>query len=370
MKTLSALAIGLLAATPAFAQDDTGPSLEEAAQQQVRARNQAPDLDVRTGFAGSGVQLNAGSDSTNVTLTASRSWDSTNAESLSFNTASLVITAPIDDKDKKEGAFLTEGGLPESFSVQGSFTFAFSGNPPLPATLEERGRIFKEEQAKCLAAAETRVTEAGKIAARAECKKLQISTGPGTALADPWNDTPVWFLGASAAVGRKKFDYRSIADFKEQDSNRTEYSFSGFFGVNPNSRPIYLGAGYEYRRQYKAPTSRTLCHPATGTNPQECFTGAFAKPEKDIDSSVFAVARMSWTLDLGGGAELPIGLTIKAAYDTKDKIFGIGAPLYLFSDSSGLRGGVRVDWQDVEDNDERFGVRVFIGTPFSLFGGG
>lgn len=347
--------------TQALAQIEADDEYKAAAQRNVRDRNQAPDLDVRTGFAGSGVQLAAGGDATSVTLTASRSWDASTKEALSFNTASLVVTTPITDKDKKEGAFLTEGGLPKSISLQGSFTLTISGNPPSPKTLEERRAQYLAAVKKCQAEAIT-------TAARAKCTDMEFSTGPGSEIVDAWNETPMWFLGGSAAVGKRNFEYRSISNFQEQETSRTEYAFSAFGGLNPGSRPIYLGVGYEYRRQYKAPTSRTLCQSTAGATPQECFTGAFGEPEKNIDSAVFAVARWQWEFDLGRGAKVPLGVSIKAAYDLKDKIFGIGAPVYLFSDSAGLRGGIRVDWQDVEKKDERFSFRVFIGTPFSLFG--
>ena len=75
--------------------------------------------------------------------------------------------------------------------------------------------------------------------------------------------------------------------------------------------------------------------------------------------------RVCSRLRISNFVKLPIGFSLKAAYDFEDKVFGVSAPLYLFSDSSGLRGGLRVDWQNVED--KRFGVGVFIGTPFKLF---
>ena len=357
-------AVALLASSSALAQEALDTTYAEEKRREIVSRNQSPDLDVRTGFAGSGVQLSAGSDSSSVTLTASRSWDSTGERTVQFNTATLLVTAPISDKDKKEGAFLTEGGLPKALSVQGSLTLAFSGNPPSPGTYAERRRLYFERRTRCLA-------EAGEdAAARTRCEDAIFDTGPGEPLVDAWNDSPVWFVGASATVGTRNFDYRSIQDFAEQDSDRTEYALSLFGGVNPDSRPLYLGLGFEYRRQYEAADSRTLCQPATGGAPQECFTAAFAAPERDIDSSLFAVARWKWDVDLGRDLRFPLGIAVKAAYDLEDRVFGVGVPVYFFSDSSGLRGGVRFDWQDVEDDDARFGFRIFVGTPFELFSGG
>jgi hypothetical protein len=99
-------------------------------------------------------------------------------------------------------------------------------------------------------------------------------------------------------------------------------------------------------------------------NLTECFSGAFANPNKDKDATIFGVARRQVDLPLGAGAALPIGVEIKVAYDAEDKVFGVSAPLYLLSNAdSALRGGVRVDWQ--EDKDVKLGV--FVSSAFSLF---
>ena len=355
----------LLAAEPVHAQasaDDPDLDRYEAAEQRdVRQRDRSPDADVHTGFAGSGLLIAAGGDETDVSLTFSRSWDGSSQRSLSFNTASLKLTAPITEKDRQEGAFLTESGLPNAIAAEGTLTVALSRNLPSPGTADARFQAYKAEVAKCLATARGE-------AARKACKRSAVSTGPGEPLLDAWNMTPVWFIGLSGSVGRKEIDYRNLADFAKMKARRTEYAFSGFVGVNPDYRAYYFGAGYEYRRTYDAPKSRTLCQPAAAGTPGECFTAAFAEPEREIDSSLFAVARWQGKLPLGEDFELPIGVAIKAAYDTKDKVFGIGLPVYLFSDGKGLRGGVRLDWQDVDDKDERLRFGLFVGTAFGLTG--
>ncbi|WP_322538404.1 hypothetical protein [Sphingomonas sanguinis] len=359
MKAMLLIPALLMASAQAHAQDKAQTS-QDGVEQAIRDRNQAPDLDIRTGFAGSGVQLSTGNDNTSVTLVGARSWSRSNDRRLSFSTASAMLTAPVSDKDKKEGAFLTEGGLPKSLSLQGALTIAFSRNPPLPGTREERFRAYQKQQEQCRSLAET-------AEAREQCERLAYSASGGSTLYDTWNDTPVWYLGASSAIGKRNFSYLATDDFQSRDANRTEYSLSAFGGVNPGNRPLYLGLGYEYRSQYQAVSSRTRCK-AASTGTQECFTGAFAQPERNIDSSVFAVTRWQWEFDLGRSGKLPVGVAVNAAYDTRDKVFGIGVPIYFISGASGLNGGVRVDWQDVEDKDERFGVRIFVGTSFKLFG--
>jgi hypothetical protein len=237
-----------------------------------------------------------------------------------------------------------------------------TSNAPDAATYAERQQLYRARVADCHKDAKT-------PAASEKCDSLNFSLDAGEDLSDPWQKKPVWFLGFSAAVGRKNFDYRNLADFAEAKARRTEFAFSGYLGVNPNHRPFYLGAGYEYRRAYKDAKSRSLCPPAAAGAPQECFTGAFAEPERNVDSAVFAVARWQGQLPIDDDHKVPIGIALKASYDTKDKVFGIGLPIYLFSDGKGLRGGVRLDWQDVDDKDERLRFGLFIGTAFGLSDG-
>jgi hypothetical protein len=360
----------LMFASAAQAQDVTVASVQDAAtiaredpeaiaRQDAVRRNVAPDADVRTGLAGSGVQLLAGGDTTAVTLSASRTWDTVGPNRLGYNQASVVVTAPVTDKKKGEGAFVTEGGLARSLSVQASFTIAFSGNPPDFATPEQRRILFQRQVEQCQ-------REAASAAAKSACATMNFRDGGGAG-EDVWTESPLFFLGVAGGVGRKPFEYRRLSDFAEQEVSRTEYSVSGFVGVNPNSRPLYLGAGYEYRRQYVAATSRTLCQPSVAGAPQECFSSAFAEPERDIDSLAFAVARWRGKLPLGTG--LPLGISAKVAYDTRDRVFGVGVPVYFIPDGTGgLRGGVRVDWQDVRGEDNDLALRIFVGVPFTLFG--
>ena len=182
-------------------------------------------------------------------------------------------------------------------------------------------------------------------------------------------DSPIYLYGLSGSVGFDDFAVKNFMDFESETVDRTPFGASAFFGVSPNSSALYLGAGVQYRVQYKSADSRTICPDEVADemlpdNLTECFSGAFANPNKDKDATIFGVARRQVDLPLGAGAALPIGVELKVAYDAEDKVFGVSAPLYLLSNADGaLRGGVRVDWQ--EDKDVKLGV--FVSSAFSIF---
>lgn len=373
MRHFHIAAAGLLVALqcPAFGQPadpvrQLTPDERNAAQAGVRQTNQAVDMDVRTGFLDSGVLVSAGGDATNVSLTLSRSWDGESGGDLSFYSGSLVLTAPITDKDRKEGAFVTEGGLPNSYSLQGSFTRAWIPALPLPGNLELRRELLHRARERCALAA---LTEASRTAcATASMRRLESQHLTEEERAQIRDRFPLWLTGISGSVGTRQFDTRRLSDFGKESMNRTEFSVSGFLGYSPGTSPVYLGAGFEYRRQYKNIAARTLCPTPPPGGPLECFTASYGPPERNVDANVFAVARWQGELAVLGG-RLPMGIELRAAYDTHDRIFGLSLPIYFLSGSDGLRGGVRFDWQNVDDRDERFGFRVFVGTPFRLLGG-
>ncbi|HEX8527046.1 hypothetical protein [Allosphingosinicella sp.] len=345
-------------------------TLTDVRQSAALSAHQSPDLDVRTGFAGSGVQIVTGSDASNVMVTLSRNWDSSSGGNANFNSGSLVLTAPIDNKDRKEGAFLTEGGLPNSYSVQLSLARTWvPAETPLPASLEVRRSIFHAARERCVSAALTANARTACATADADDLMGHISQSERKQLRDSFLDQPLYRVGISGTVGQREFQFRQLADFSKASTRRTEFSVSAFAGLSPGSVAAYLGIGYEYRRQYKDVAAQTLCPtPATGAV-QECFTAPFGEPTRQVDSTIFGVVRWQGQFSLGGGTAVPLGLEIRAGYDTRDDIFGVSIPVYFLSDGNGLRGGVRLDWQDVEDKDERFGLRVFVGTSFNLFGG-
>lgn len=363
----------LAASTPALSQSDQGAPTVGAAEAQagLRALNGSADNDPRTGFLGSGVEVSAGSDASNVSLTLAHSWDNrVPGSNLNFTAASLVLTTPISDKERKEGAFVTDGGLPNSYSAQISVTRAWIRDTRVQSPIERRLEINNAAVAACRAA--RRTTPAKEACDRMNTDELHegrfmSDTDFHTSMSG-YATQNLWLTGLSGAIGTREFSFRRLSDFMEEKVQRTEYSFSIYGGVAPRSSAFYLGAGYEYRRQYKNVPARTLCPPPAAGAPLECFAASYGEPARNIDSNVFALARWQGGVRLFG-SNLPLGIEVRGTYDTRDNVFGVAVPIYFLSGSDGLRGGVRFNWQDVDNRDERYGVRVFVGTPFHLLGG-
>ncbi len=327
----------------------------------------APQLDVSTGFAGSGFELFANGDSSSVALAVGRNWDANTNTSLNTNGLSLKLTTPLN-KTTKIGDFVTQTGLSNSTALQISFTRLSLNNPALPATVERRRELRAKGIAACKDAQQTE-------AAKKACETLDtdvlwrrghLSASEYNEIRDSvYNTTDVWYYGVSGEIGYKEHKYRDESDFSKQSDTKTPFGFAAFVGLNPNDSPFYVGTGVEYKVEYKDAESRTLCMPPPTSGPQECFTSSFMAPVRDKDLTVFALARYQWELGFGTSRAIPMGIELKAAYDFEDDTFGISVPLYLFSDKEGnLRGGVRVSWED-DNNDLSAGV--FVGSSFSLF---
>lgn len=121
----------------------------------------------------------------------------------------------------------------------------------------------------------------------------------------------------------------------------------------------------EYKVDYTAATSRTLCAPVPIGSVAECFTGAFAAPEEDVNATVFALARRQFRTGFTGVFDVPAGFEAKVAYDFEDDVTGLSSSLYFVPDAAGLlRGGVKASWSD---EDDEFKLGIFVSSAFSLF---
>jgi len=175
---------------------------------------------------------------------------------------------------------------------------------------------------------------------------------------------PLWTWSLSGSVGIEEFKFRDAITLGEREGTRTSYAASAAVGRIAGN--VFVGAGAEYRRRYKAPDDRILCPAPAGGAPTECFEGAFAPPERMNEANVFGVFRTAFFLQPGN--RFPVALELRGTYDINNDVVGIEAPIYLFQAGDGnLRGGIRFGW-DSEEDDVR--AAVFIGVPFDLGGGG
>lgn len=355
--------LACLVAAPAAAQELT------PAQSRLGSDRQSPTLDAQAGFAGSGYALTADSDASTASIAFARHWDG--ADGIDYSTTSIRLSAPLN-KDTRTASFVTDDGFIGATSIQVSVSTVWGDAFALPATWSERQAAIHRVRGACLARALTDDETKKCREASWETLPSLLSAADRTAFRDDFArlqdagfaTSPIWTSGFTASVGHNEFKFRDPLSFVESGTNRTPYAVSAYVGFSPDSRPLYVAGGLEYKVDYKAATSRTLCPPVPIGSVAECFTGAFAAPVEDVNATVFVVSRSQFSIG-GGRFSVPGGLEVKAAYDFEDEVAGLSSALYVVPDAAGaLRGGVKLSWSD-EDDEVRIGV--FVASAFSLF---
>jgi hypothetical protein len=345
-------------------------ALPTLANAQDASLPQQSQLDSQAGFVGSGISLNSTSDTTNVAVAIGRKWDGFEGLNYSDNNVTLKFSTPITSKENKSGQFVTSSGLADDTSVEIALTRRFwEGVNNLPS-LERRSEIIETGLIRCESIAERlkdkekeKACRAGNLDqnARIHLTAVELKELLGTSR----RDSRLFLYGISGTLGINSFEYRDVTTFEKQDSDKTSYNVSAFFGYAPKNQPLYYGAGIQHKLSYKNQDNQTLCQDPTVT-PLECFTSPFSPPKKNKDFSVFALVRGQTSVPAFGSINWPIGAELKLAYDFEDDVFGVSLPVYLASDSKGnLQSGVRLDWEDKDDRDIVFGV--FVSSKFGIF---
>jgi hypothetical protein len=330
------------------------------------------DADISSGLTGSGLQFDLTSDASNVSFTFSRPEDRHTDTLFRVRTLSIKGTAPID-KSTKSGVFLTDTGLSNAFSLRGSWS-EVRGKVGASTLSSDEMRDLKEiAKKRCEKKKEKQgeyPTYIGRDCATSNTLvydwKSELTREERASVQPSMSEAPLYYRGISAEVGYNEFKYYGPLDLLERDIDFVPYDISAFWGVSPSNAATYFGVGLNRKLQYKASDTLTKCPNPTSSDPTQCVTGAFAKPEKDKDNSIFGVAR--YRSKLGLNQDNPIAVEFRTTYDFEDKVIGFAVPIYLLTNKDGqLRGGVRFKW-DSDDSD--LGAGIFVGTAFDLNGSG
>ncbi|MEP4052203.1 MAG: hypothetical protein ABJN22_08160 [Litorimonas sp.] len=330
------------------------------------------DADHSSGLTGSGLLIDLTSDASNVSFTFSRPADRHTDTLFRVSTLSIKGTAPID-KSSKSGVFLTDTGLSNAFSLKGSWSEVKGKVRANTLSSDEMRDLQKAAQKRC----EDKKTNRDEYPAYIgrDCAtsntlvydwKSELTLEERASVQPSISKMPLYYRGISAEIGYNEFKYYGALDLLERDIDFVPYSVSAFWGMSPSDAATYFGVGLNRKLQYTASDTLTKCPNSTGSDPTQCITGAFAKPEKDKDNSIFGVAR--YRSDFGLNQDNPIAVEFRTTYDFEDKVIGFAVPIYLLTNKEGqLRGGVRFKW-DSDDSD--FGAGIFVGTAFDLNGSG
>jgi len=367
-------------------------------------RADAPEAGSQSGRLPTAFAVTAGVDSSEAAISATQSWEDP-GDKLGTHNLSLRLAATFN-KDEGAASFLS-GGQPVSGtsfeltyshdSLPGSFQPPTLGVPvfraaynacrvkegakiPLPATLTgkdlETAVAEKEKQVDKTCGPSLDGPNPETPRPTFNVLRTYLSEDEQRAYLDePFLSAPLIRWGLSGKVGYDEFAYRDVATFSKTSTERVSFSASVFTGAFRyfGKNGVYVGGGAEYGEGYDEASARTLCQAPPATGPQECFTGAFAKPDRKKTADLFSVVR--WqptpTAETKGRPGFK-GLEAKAAYDFEHDVASLGASLYLFSDGDNKpRGGLRFLWQsddnDPATDDDNFNVGIFVGVPFSAF---
>lgn len=320
---------------------------------------------IKTGFAGSGVIVEASQDKTEASIQLSRSQSQMEDKIARFQAWTIKATAELDE-DTGLADFITDEGLSSTWSLALAYNHVSAPRSPDPGlTGDQMAEVLEAAEAACKASGE------------AKCGTLASELVPWISRSDAekifnlhkahW--TQAWTLGAT--VGRKGFKWRDPLTLTEIPEKRTPYGVSGQWGAKRIGGQDwrtgwYGGVGAEYKQEYKDGKKGIKCLPSTGGAPLDCYQSPFAKPIREPSATVYALARKA---DVITALDVPIGLQLKPAYDFESKVTGFEATLYALTDKDGaLTGGVRFKVQTRDDDpdteDETFRVGLFVGKGF------
>jgi hypothetical protein len=377
----------------------------------------ASDNDQRLGIASPGVALEAATDTSEISLTFT-SKNSGKLQPGGQETWSIVAKAPLD-KSIGGGDFVTEQGLSNQFALEAGYSLITDPGigEDLPAAVETAVASFTQNcpeqarqqeaypKAESLTSEEEALSEDVKRYVRLrkseEAKRVQdafvdancspeagilnlpeatlvrlgkLGTGDLTAIRDYHRrrrNRDIAVLNLTGSIGYAHFGYFDPISFLEEKANKTSYSFSLSAGIHPAKTAPFFGAGYEYKREFKAGDKQVICPAAAGTAPITCRNEVFAAPTADTSHNIFALVRYADFSETDSARfRIPLAIELRAAYDIKDNIFGIVVPAYfLMGEDKSFRGGVKFSWAERTKDSRRdeFKFGVFIVKALDLF---
>ena len=163
------------------------------------------------------------------------------------------------------------------------------------------------------------------------------------------------FLGATASLSRKTFDY---LDATLADQSEDHLSGSAVVRVGAFSRIFGFGfLSYAYEERWLAGGSpQNICRPIGVEDAFACGDAIRGAPTKKVGSVLGGELRRYF------GAAIAVAPSLR--YDFKNKVTAVAVPLYFLRNKDGsLTGGVRASWRS---DTEAVKLLVFVGTAFSL----
>lgn len=309
----------------------------------------AGTLDRAVQDAGGGVEINAGTDSSNATITASRSNSQAGGV---YTTWTVTASAPVD-KSAERTDLVTLDGLRNAFTLSAKYTwFDLSGmrNPTAPA--------HKSEFLKFCGDLWAEIAKRG--GSEKECDSERVDKYlPGrldefmALFIDPKGH--MLSMGIAPKVGYQTFSFLDSTTLKKLSDSKAPWSVEVFWGYMPNNTQTLFTVTADYQQGFKNADNGILC-PFTGVGGTvACKTGPVGKPVSD-DAELLSLEIRR----LFGNA----GASLKITRDFKEKLTGVDLPVTFIKAKDGsLTGGIRAGWT----NKGHWQAGIFAGKAFSLF---
>jgi len=356
----------LMAAFPALSQAQPDPRLDSASAD-------SSDTDFRTGLAGSGLIVEAGTDKTDASIALSWSredplepHEDPAVEPFRTYHWGLKATTPLGDDDESAD-FITDRGLAGVGSLEFNFSVLTTDRVRNAPTATRIAETVASAAAAC-------VSESGpeSVCESGDPDALQFYMSEEQKRALEVDTAHIWttVLSITGGVGSKSYNFRDPLSLAKDSVDKTPFSFSIQYGGAPQvgsswTSGWYRGGGIEYSETYEAATAQTLCSPPPPAGPIECFTSPYSAPELERRAVLYGVLRREGLSDRFG---LTWGAQLKAAYDFESEVAGLEGTLYMIPGGGALRGGIRFKIQTEDDDpltdDETSSIGLFVGKPF------
>lgn len=269
----------------------------------------------------------------------------------------VTLKVPLGAALGGQGATVADQGLSDKFSASLSYSLIFT---PFGPTKEQAGAnealrracaaAMKEHAGRpamsfiepfCLKGGGVRgLTDDQLRTIAGENKEALEEVGEIIAYREKKRRAPVVLVNVTGSLGTRAYESQDPVTFTERSTDRTSVSVNATIGASLGKRRIFIGGGFQYRRDYSDPEKRVICPPGVTT---DCPSEIFDLPTPDIDHTVFALTRFELPINVGGVRPL---VEVRGGYDFEDKLWGVQVPVYfLTDDQGGFRGGVRFNWE-------------------------
>ncbi len=278
-----------------------------------------------------------------------------------FRTASVALSAPVDEK-RGFTSPLTHDGLGDAASIE--LQLSELAVPAADTASVDRGPACKEIRSG--------FEKANPGLPFPGCStELAFKVG-GKTLAEKYNAAidaafarrVINYTGVFGKLGRQSYTSYDPVSLAKSDADRTPWRAGVFHAWIGGRENWAITAQYAHEESFKQGDAKTAC--LAGAGPVlNCVSGAL-EPVKRVSKDILSL-EARWApagVDLGV-VNARLGVAPKIAYDAHNDDWAVALPVYLFGDKTGLTGGVRADW---ESKNHVVVVGVFITKSFSITG--